>query len=276
MNYCDQYRVSGKGKLKLKDWDPNDTDDIKRKKVARESTQANATRLTELQYRLYAESRRSVLIVLQAMDAGGKDGTIRHVMGPLNPQGCRVTSFKKPTEEELAHDFLWRIHRSVPRQGEIGVFNRSHYEDVLVVRVHDIVPKTVWQHRYQSINAFEKMLARSGVHVLKFYLHISPEEQLERLHARLDDPNKHWKVNPEDFTKRKHWQAYTAAYEDALSKCASPDAPWFVIPANKKWFRNFLVSQILVETLEGLDLQFPTATCDIAALKKTYAPPAAG
>ena len=170
------------------------------------------------------------------MDAGGKDGTIRHVMSSVNPQSCRVTSFKAPTPEELAHDFLWRIHKAVPRRGEIGIFNRSHYEDVLIVRVHDLVPKEVWSKRYGIINEFEASLAAGGVHVLKFFLHISREEQLQRFRDRLTDPAKNWKITPEDFKERPYWKKYMKAYADALGRCSTPHAPWFVIPANRKWF----------------------------------------
>jgi PPK2 family polyphosphate:nucleotide phosphotransferase len=187
-------------------------------------------------------------------------------MGPVNPQGCRVTSFKVPTPEELSHDFLWRVHRAVPPKGMIGIFNRSHYEDVLVVRVRKLAPKAVWSKRYRHINAFERLLADGGVHIVKFFLHISPDEQLERLKARLEDPTKHWKANPKDFDERKYWGDYTAAYEDALSKCSTKHAPWFVIPANRKWFRNLAVSEILVETLESLDMKLPEAEFDVSKI----------
>jgi len=178
-----------------------------------------------------------------------------------------VTSFKAPTAEELDHDFLWRVHRAVPRRGMIGVFNRSHYEDVLVVRVHGLVPKSVWSKRYRQINAFERTLAAADVHIVKFFLHVSKDEQLERLKARIDDPRKHWKVNPADFDERRRWGEYMAAYEDALSRCSTAHAPWFVIPADRKWYRNVAVSQILVETLESLDMEFPAPACDIAAIR---------
>jgi PPK2 family polyphosphate:nucleotide phosphotransferase len=200
------------------------------------------------------------------MDAGGKDGTIRKIMSGVNPQGVRVTSFKRPTEEELAHDFLWRIHRAVPGRGMIGIFNRSHYEDVLVVRVHNIVPKSVWQQRYDHINNFERLLADSGVTILKFYLHISKEEQKERLQARLDRPHKRWKFDPRDLEERKLWDDYMAAFEAALSRCSTEVAPWHIVPANKKWYRNLVISETIVETLGGLDLKYPKPVADLDGL----------
>ena len=267
MKFSKRFVVKPSGKMKLSEWDPDETAGFDSKKAARSLTAKNLKRLAELQYLLYAESKRALLVVLQAMDAGGKDGTIRHVMGPMNPQSCRVTSFKAPTEEELAHDFLWRIHKAVPRKGEIGIFNRSHYEDVLVVRVHDLVPRSVWSKRYAQINDFEKMLANNGVHILKFYLHISRDEQLERFRARLAEPDKHWKANPKDFDERKYWDDYMRAFEAALSRCSTPHAAWFIIPANRKWFRNLAVSEILVETLESLDMKFPKPAFDVSQLK---------
>lgn len=265
MNFTNRYRVPPATKFRLHDCDPADTWKFNKPDAAHRLAR-NVTRLAELQVRLYAENQRAVLIVLQAMDAGGKDGTIRHVLSGINPQGCRVTSFKAPTAEELAHDFLWRIHRAVPRSGEIGVFNRSHYEDVLVVRVHNLVPQAVWAGRYDQINQFERLLAANQVVVLKFFLHISREEQRERLQARLADPTKNWKFDPGDLAERKHWTAYQRAYEIALRRCSTAWAPWFVIPANKKWFRNLAVSEILVETLAGLDMRFPKPKTDLSQI----------
>ncbi|MBN2210971.1 MAG: polyphosphate kinase 2 family protein [Sedimentisphaerales bacterium] len=267
MKLRDKFQVKPGHGVKLKDWNPDNTAGYDDKHKAKEMLQETCERLSQLQYRLYAENRRSVLIILQAMDAGGKDGAIRHVMGPLNPQGCRVTSFKAPTPVELAHDFLWRVHRAVPGKGEIGIFNRSHYEDVLVVRVHHLVPRKVWSKRFSQINDFEKMLAAQGVHILKFYLHISKDEQLERLKARVDDPDKHWKISLADFEERRYWDDYMRAYEDVLEKCSTKYAPWYVIPANHKWFRNLALSRILLETLEEMDPQFPPPACDIRTLK---------
>jgi PPK2 family polyphosphate:nucleotide phosphotransferase len=266
MDFCQRYRVQPGSKVKLGDWDPSDTLAYRHKKDVRSAVKKNLDRLRELQHLLYAESKRSVLVVLQAMDAGGKDGTIRHVMGPLNPQGVKVTSFKAPTDEELAHDFLWRVHKATPARGEIAIFNRSHYEDVLIVRVRSLVPRKVWAKRYALINTFEKLLAVSGTHIVKFYLHISPDEQLERLRARFEDPTKHWKANPGDFEARRDWDAYAEAFETALSKCSKPHAPWYVVPANRKWFRNLVVSSILVETLESLDMSFPPPSFDPAEI----------
>ncbi|MCA9047193.1 MAG: polyphosphate kinase 2 family protein [Planctomycetaceae bacterium] len=213
--------------------------------------------LIDLQPKLYAESQRKLLIVLQAMDAGGKDGTIRHTMKGVNPQGVQVTSFKKPTAEELAHDFLWRIYRAVPARGMIGLFNRSHYEDVLVVRVHDIVPETVWRPRYETINQFERHLTNTGTTILKFFLHISKEEQKKRFQDRLDDSSKHWKFDREDLEKRKYWDAYQAAFEDMLNHCTTEHAPWYVIPADEKWYRNLAIMRVITDTLRKLDPKFP-------------------
>ncbi len=254
-----------KGKVDLSDWDPDEKDGWSKIDAAVE-LEGLRQKMYALQYKLYAESKRSLLVVLQAMDAGGKDGTIRHVMGGLNPQGCRVASFKAPSSKELSHDFLWRIHQACPAKGEIGIFNRSHYGDVLVVRVRDLAPKSVWSKRYEQINSFEKILAENGVHILKFFLHISKEEQTERLQARLDDPDKHWKVSEADFRERQYWDDYTEAYEAALSKCSTKWAPWYVIPANRKWFRNLAVASIIVEELESMDLEFPKPSVDISKI----------
>ena len=214
-------------------------------------------RMDELQNALYAESKHAVLVVLQARDGAGKDSTIRRVFGRLNPMGCTVTPFKAPTPLELSHDFLWRVHQAVPATGTIGVFNRSHYEDVLVVRVHRLVPEEVWRPRYEQINQFERLLTRNGVRTLKFFLHISKEEQRERLRERLDDPAKYWKFNPGDLGEREKWEEYTRAYQDMLSLTSTPDSPWFVVPADKKLPRDVLVAQVVVEALEKLDPRFP-------------------
>lgn len=266
MRFSQRFKVEPGRKVTLTKWAPDDTAGLPDKKAAGRRMKQNLKRLSELQYLLYAENKRSVLIVLQAMDAGGKDGTIRHVMGPLNPQSCKVISFKTPNEEELAHDFLWRVHRVAPRKGEIRIFNRSHYEDVLIVRVHNLVPKSVWSRRYDQINAFERILAENDTHILKFYLHISKDEQYERLKARLEDPAKHWKASQADFDERKYWPDYTRAYEEALSRCSTDHAPWFIIPADKKWFRNFAISQILVEHLSKLRMKFPKPAADLSKI----------
>ena len=239
--------------------DPADTGDFKHKADAADATAKNLAHLRKLQNVLYAGAKQSVLIVIQALDTGGKDGAIKHVFGGVNPQGCSVSSFKQPTSLELAHDFLWRIHPHVPAKGMIGIFNRSHYEDVLVVRVHDLVPKPVWQDRYEQINAFEALLTAAGTTVLKFFLHISKDEQRKRLQARLDRPDKHWKFDANDLKERAHWDEYQSAYEDALRKCSTEAAPWYVVPSDHKWFRNWVLSDTIVRTLKQLDLEYPPA-----------------
>jgi PPK2 family polyphosphate:nucleotide phosphotransferase len=264
MKFSQQFQVVPGRRVRLSSHDPDETLHFKDKASATKHLERNGERLGELQEVLYAQGRHTVLIVLQAMDTGGKDGTIEHVMGGFSPLGCRVASFKAPTAIELAHDFLWRVHKAVPSKGEIGIFNRSHYEDVLIVRVHNLVPRKAWRERYQQINDFEEMLASNGVTIVKFFLHISKDEQKERLEARLRDPQKRWKFNARDLDERKLWDDYMKAYEDALTRCTSPHAPWFIIPANHKWFRNLAVSQILVETLEGLKMKFPKPAADLS------------
>ena len=220
----------------------------------------NIGKLAALHDVLYAEHKHALVIVLQGMDAAGKDGTIKHVMSGVNPQGCTVTSFKQPTPLELDHDFLWRIHAAVPPRGSIGIFNRSQYEDVLIARVHNLVSRKVIKQRYKEINDFEEMLTDSGVTILKFFLHMSREEQGRRFKARLDDPSKNWKSSPADFKERKYWDAYLAAYEDAISNCSTKHAPWYVIPSDHKWFRNFAVAEVTIRTLEGLHMKYPKAS----------------
>ena len=223
-------------------------------------------RLTGLQDRLWAEAKHPILIVLQGIDAAGKDGTVRHVMTAFNPMGCIVTSWKAPTPVELAHDYLWRIHQRTPGKGEISIFNRSHYEDVLVVRVHDLVPKDVWSRRYDEINAFEKLLTDAGTTVLKFFLYIDRDEQRARLQARLDDPSKRWKFRLGDLEERKRWDDYVAAFEDMLERCSTDVAPWYVIPANRKWFRNLAVAEILADTLDELKPRYPEPEEDLTGV----------
>jgi len=208
--------------------------------------------------------RRSVLLVLQGMDSSGKGGTVRHVIGQVDPQGCAVTAFKAPTPEELAHDFLWRVRRRLPGPGILGVFDRSHYEDVLIVRVHELVPRATWARRYSTINRFEAGLAERGIQMIKVFLHISKEEQRQRLLARLDDPTKHWKFNPRDIDERAWWQEYEAAYEAVLTRCNPETAPWYVVPADRKWYRNWAVAHLLVERLEDMKLEWPKADLDLA------------
>lgn len=244
-------------RLKLADVDPRGVNGDWDKETAKARTDENCERTRDLAYRLYAENQRAVLLVLQGMDTSGKDGTIRTVMYGVSPQSCQVTPFKAPSSEELDHDFLWRIHNAVPRRGEIGIFNRSHYEDVLVVRVHNLVPEREWRSRYDRINEFEGLLTEGGVTIVKCFLHISKEEQRERLQSRLDDPDKRWKFSHGDLAERKLWDAYQSAYEDALEKCNTPHAPWRVIPADRKWYRNLVISELMKDTLEELDPKFP-------------------
>lgn len=236
------------------------------RKVAEKEFRKLRRELRDLQYRLYAEGKQKLLIVLQALDTGGKDSTIRRVFQGVNPQGVRVHSFKAPTAEELAHDYLWRVHKVVPAAGMIGIFNRSHYEDVLVVRVDNIVPESIWRPRYEHINNFEKMLSDTGTKILKFYLHISAEEQRERLQERLDDPSKNWKFDVGDLAKRKQWSAYRTAYEEALSETNTPYAPWYVIPADQKWYRNLAISSIITHTLYQMNPQLPPVTEDLSSI----------
>lgn len=270
MRYCDRFRVEPGSAVKLASVDPGFKDKHENKASAEAEIAAHALRLRELQYLIYAEDRRSVLICLQALDAAGKDGTINHVLGAMNPQGARVHGFKVPSKEEAAHDFLWRAHRYTPARGEVVVFNRSHYEDVLVVRVHDLVPREVWSKRYDLINDFERNLVESGTHVLKFYLHISEEEQLERFKQRLDDPARRWKISEADYSERKLWSSYVAAYEEVFARTSTKHAPWYVIPSNHKWFRNLAVSRIVVETLESLGMTLPRPTVDIDDIRRRY------
>ena len=252
-----RFAVAPSKRLKLHDFDPDDTAGFEKGDESDAHLKKNISRMEDLQYRLYAEGRRALLIILQGMDASGKDGTVRHVMSGLNPQGCRVTSFKEPSSEEAAHDFLWRVHKAMPARGEIGIFNRSHYEDVLVVRVHELAPKSIWSARYDQINTFEKLMSDNGVTILKFFLHISKKEQKKRLDERLDDPRKKWKLSKADEKERKLWDDYVTAYEAMLHQCNTEYAPWYIIPSDHKWFRNLAVSQIILETLEGFDLHFP-------------------
>jgi len=235
------------------------------KAAAEPATARQLDRLTELQDRFWAEAKRAVLVVLQGIDAAGKDGTIKKVMTAFNPQGSPVTSFKVPSAEELAHDYLWRVHRAMPRKGEIGIFNRSHYEDVLVVRVHQLVPRSVWSKRYDQINAFERHLTENGTIILKFFLAIDRDEQRERFQARYDDPTKRWKFSMGDLEERKLWDDYQAAFDDALSRTSTDDAPWYVIPANRKWFRNLAVASILADTIGDLKPRYPPVAADVPA-----------
>jgi len=270
MKFSKTYRVEPSRRIHLDDIDPDGREGLLDKQEAEPLIQHYAERLRDLQYRLYAESGRSLLICLQALDAGGKDGTIRHVLGYMNPQGCRVQAFKQPTPEEQSHDFLWRAHRAVPSTGEVVIFNRSYYEDVLVTRVHGMIDKKTCHQRFRAIKQFEKHLADHGTHILKFYLHISKQEQLQRLQRRLDDPNRWWKVTESDFLERKYWQDYQHAFEDVFFHCNSKKSPWFIIPSNYKWYRNLIVSRIVVEYLDSMDLQLPEPSADIETIRKTF------
>jgi PPK2 family polyphosphate:nucleotide phosphotransferase len=258
------HRIEEGSRVSLDDIDPAETGPYRGKDdpKAQRQLEQDVERLQALQERLFAEGQRSLLVVLQALDAGGKDGTLRHVVGPLDSRSVHAFGFKAPSEEERAHDFLWRVHARLPRRGEIVVFNRSHYEDVLVARVMKLVPKEVWSKRYDHINAFERMLADEGTRVVKFYLHVSKAEQKRRLEERLADPEKRWKFDPGDLAVRERWDDFREAYEDALSKCSTRAAPWHVVPADRKWYRNLAVARALVDVLEEMDPKFPKPSFD--------------
>jgi len=251
------HRIDPGSKVRMKDLDPRATPLIDDKKEAREKNAEIEEKLSKLQELLFAEHKRKLLVILQGMDTSGKDGAVRHVMGGFNPQSVRVVSFKKPTEVELDHDYLWRVHAQMPGSGEVAVFNRSHYEDVLVVRVHELVPEDVWRKRYDQINDFERMLVENGTTILKFFLHISPEEQRERLQERIDDPEKRWKFQHGDIEERKLWFDYMKAYDDVLEKTSTEWAPWWVVPADHKWYRDYVIGNVIAETMEALDMKYP-------------------
>jgi PPK2 family polyphosphate:nucleotide phosphotransferase len=254
-----------KGKVKLADFDTNYTGGYD-KQSGRAAEAELEPKLVELQERLYASSTQALLIILQGMDTSGKDGAVKHVFDVVNPNGIRIANFKVPSIDELAHDFLWRVHREVPPKGLIGIFNRSHYEDVLVVRVNELVPEKVWGARYEQINQFERLLSDTGTRILKFFLHISRDEQKERLQARLDDPAKHWKFNSGDLGVRAQWDEYMRAYEDLLTRCSTDYAPWHIVPANKKWYRNLVITRTVVETLESMNLKYPESAEDLSQI----------
>jgi len=261
-------RVEPGTKVDLKDYDPDYTGKYRSEQDTLEELGKLKEKLFDLQALMYADNRYSLLIVIQAMDAGGKDGLIRSVMSIFNPQGCQVTSFKGPSDEELDHDYLWRIHHVIPRKGEIGIFNRSHYEDVLVVRVHDLVAKDIWKARFDQINDFETYLAANNVVIRKFYLHISKKEQEERILKRLLDPKKNWKFSAADLKERNHWNDYMDAFDDVLTKCSTKQAPWYIVPSDKKWYRNLVVARVLVETLESLNMKWPEPSPEVKELAK--------
>lgn len=270
MSYLERLRVRPGARVKLAHIAPSFKDRHESQETAAGEIEQYRKRLVDLQEMLYVERRRSLLICLQGLDTAGKDGTIKHILGAMNPQGCTVTQFRQPTAQEAAHDFLWRVHRVTPARGEVAIFNRSHYEDVLVVRVHNLVPKAVWSLRYERINAFEQGLIDHDTQVLKFFLHISSEEQLARFKARLEDPTKQWKISESDYLERRSWNDYMTAYEEALSRCSTEHAPWFVIPSNHKWFRNLAVARILVEHLESLNMSYPKPTVDLEHIRREY------
>lgn len=270
LNYSEEFRVKPGQKIRLKDLDPGFATKPEDKKDAKRTSKKLQKRIEELQGELYAEGKRSLLICLQGPDASGKDGVIRHVIRAMNPQGCRVVSFKQPSTAELAHDFLWRIEAQTPSRGEIVIFNRSHYEDVLIVRVHNLVPKGVWSKRYEQINDFERRLAENNTHILKFFLHIGKEEQLERFKRRLDDPARRWKISEADYSERGYWSDYEAAYENAFNKCTTDEAPWFVVPADHKWFRNLVVSHAIATVMEKMGVKPPQPSVDINDIRTKY------
>jgi len=270
MDYRKKFVVEPGGKVHLAKIDPSYTGKHESQDKALTEIQKHVERMNKLQYLLYADGNQSLLVVLQALDAAGKDGVIRHVFSCMNPQGTFVFGFKQPSKNEAAHDFLWRAHCRAPGKGEVVIFNRSYYESVLVVRVHKLVDDSVWSKRYELINDFEKMLSRNGTTVLKFFLHISPEEQLARFKQRLDDPSRHWKISDSDYSERELWPEYIDAYEDAIALTSTKRAPWYIIPANHKWFRDLAVSQIIADTMDEMGLKLPPTHVDIADIRSKF------
>ncbi len=270
-NYRKQFIVKPRAEIRLKHFDPGYHGKHESHKKALSQIQENLQKMEQLQYRMYAENKHSLLIVLQGLDAAGKDGVVRHVLTGMNPAGCVSVNFKEPTKEDLAHDFLWRVHPHVPARGSVALFNRSHYEDVLVVRVHRLAPEKVWSNRYDEINQFERLIAtQNNTAILKFFLHISKEEQLERFKKRLDDPDRQWKISDTDYKERDYWSVYTKAFEDVLNKTSTDYAPWFIIPSNHKWFRDLAISQIMVRRIEDMDIQVPKPTVNLAEIRREY------
>lgn len=270
MSYREEFIVHPGARLHLSHIDPAYKGRHESHEKAGPLIAESLANMARLQYLLYANASRSLLIVLQGLDAAGKDGVVRHLFSGMNPQGTRVFSFKEPSAEDRAHDFLWRVHQRAPGRGEVVIYNRSHYEDVLVVRVHESVPREVWSQRYASINDFETMLTANGTQVLKFYLHISTEEQLERFKRRLDDPARQWKISESDYSERLFWPQYIEAYEEAIERTSTKLAPWFVIPANHKWFRDLAISQIVADTMNDMKLSLPPARVDLAEIRRKY------
>jgi PPK2 family polyphosphate:nucleotide phosphotransferase len=270
MDYRKKFVVEPGAKVRLAKIDPSYDGKHESHATAMPRIQKYVERMAKLQYLLYADGNQSLLVVLQALDAAGKDGVVQHLFTGMNPQGTSVFGFKQPSRSELAHDFLWRAHLPAPSRGQVVIYNRSHYEDVLVVRVHKLVPHSVWSKRYDLINDFERMLEQNGTRILKFYLHISPEEQLERFKQRLDDPSRHWKISESDYSERELWPKYIEAYEDALARTSTKRAPWYVIPANHKWFRNLAISQIVADTMDEMGLKLPPTHVDIGEISRKY------
>jgi PPK2 family polyphosphate:nucleotide phosphotransferase len=270
-DYLKRFMVEPGSRVRLGNIDPGYRDRYETPEAAVPDIRSHVMKIDELHYTMHAEKKHSLLVILQGLDAGGKDGLVRHIFTCANPAGCRVVGFKQPTSEQLAHDFLWRVHPHVPARGEMTIFNRSHYEDVLVVRIHGVVPPQVYLKRYELINDFERLLAsENNTKVLKFLLHISKDEQLARFKRRLEDPVRRWKVSEDDYREREYWDDYMMAFEDMLHKTSTPHAPWFVIPSNHKWFRDLAVSQIISRTLENLDMKVPAPTVDIARIRSKY------
>lgn len=270
MSYRKKFIVSPGEKVQLNKIDPSFTDKHESHAKSLPQIQDHLKLMSKLQYLLYADADQSLLVILQALDAGGKDGVIRHLFSGMNPQGTKVFGFKQPSKDEAAHDFLWRAHAHAPSKGDIVIFNRSHYEDVLVVRVHNLVEKSIWSKRYDLINDFEKILANNGTRILKFLLHISPEEQLARFKQRLDDPSRNWKISDADYSERELWPQYIEAYQEALERTSSQHAPWFVIPANHKWFRDLAISEIITDTLEDMGLKLPPTHVNLDDIRNKY------
>jgi PPK2 family polyphosphate:nucleotide phosphotransferase len=270
-NYRKEFIVEPGTKIRLKHFDPDYHGKHESHQDALPEIQKYVEKMAQLQYLMYAERKHSLLIVLQGLDAAGKDGVVRHVLTGMNPAGCVAVGFKQPTPEELAHDFLWRVHPHVPAKGSVAIFNRSYYEDVLVVRVHELVPENVWSKRYNEINDFEALIAKqNNTTILKFFLHISKQEQLARFAKRLDDPERQWKISDSDYKERDYWGKYTEAFEDVLNKTSTERAPWFIIPSNHKWFRDLAISQIIVRQMEDMNMQFPKPTVNLAEIRREY------
>ena len=270
-NYLKKLIVKPDSEIRLKHFDPDYHGKQESHKSALPEIQENRQKMEELQYLMYAENKHSLLMVLQGLDAAGKDGVVRHVLTGMNPEGCVAVNFKEPTPKELAHDFLWRVHPHVPAKGSVAIFNRSHYEDVLVARVHGLVPKKIWSKRYDQINDFEQLIAtENNTTILKFFLHISKDEQLARFKKRLDDPTRQWKISESDYKEREYWGDYVKAFEDVLTRTSTECAPWFIIPSNHKWFRDLAISQIIVRQMEAMGMQLPKPTVNLAEIRRKY------